>query len=331
MWVALGAIPIGALGILMITYLVRRAWTVALHPVLVAANATLPVVALLFIPILLWLANIYPAAHDAASLPAFKAFYLARWFFAFRALVYFAIWSWLAIWLRDAWNDNERMTRAASAGFLIYALTLSLAGVDWLESLEPDFHSSVYGLLFLSATLLNGFAFALGGALLLRRRVGALTGYAAMLMSLILFWAYLHAMQYIVIWSANIPDEVTWYLKRSTKGWQFVLIALAFGQLLFPFFALLSERIRGNRRWLGGLCGLTLAMRCCEAAILTLPAIPDIAPFTTSVMLVAALVFIAAALWMAFSAALARGGRWITISAWRVHAETESKQAERLR
>jgi hypothetical protein len=132
-------------------------------------------------------------------------------------------------------------------------------------------------------------------------------------------------MQYIVIWSGNIPDEVTWYLKRSAKGWQFVLIALTLGQFVFPFFALLSERVRADRRWLAALCGLTLTMRCCEAGILILPAIPDIAPIMTSVMLMAALVFMAAALWLAFDAALARGGRWVTISAWRFRAETESK------
>ncbi len=67
-----------------------------------------------------------------------------------------------------------------------------------------------------------------------------------MLLSAVLIWAYLHAMQYIVIWSGNIPDEVTWYLKRSTDGWQFFLAALAFGQFVLPFFALLSEAIRGR-------------------------------------------------------------------------------------
>ena len=78
----------------MMTYLVRRVWTAALHPVLMAATATLPLAALLFVPILIWMAQLYPAApSDAASLPPFKAFYLAPWFFALRAIVYFAIWS----------------------------------------------------------------------------------------------------------------------------------------------------------------------------------------------------------------------------------------------
>ena len=324
-WIALGVIPVGALGILMVTYLVRRDWTPVLHAILTSASAAIPVVGLLFVPVLTGMAHLYPAAADHEALPPFKAFYLAPWFFALRTIVYFSIWSWLALWLRNAWNDSGRMTRAASAGLIIFALSLSLAGVDWIESLEPDFHSSVYGLLFISFSLLNGLAFAVGSALLLRRRIGPLGGYSALLLSLILLWAYLHAMQYIVIWSGNIPDEVTWYLKRSKDGWQFAWIAVSLGQFVFPFFALLSERVRSSRRWLLALCGLTLVMRCCEAAILVLPAVPLITLPITASMLLAALVLIGAVLWRTFEIARASGNSSINPSAWRVHAETGSK------
>ncbi|WP_229169337.1 hypothetical protein [Bradyrhizobium altum] len=88
---------------------------------------------------------------------------------------------------------------------MIYALTVSLTGIDWMESLEPNFHSPIYGFLFLSFTLLSGLAFMLGISLLSGRRIGRSAGYSGLLLSLILLWAYLHAMQYIVIWSGNIP------------------------------------------------------------------------------------------------------------------------------
>src|SRR3954451_9066157 len=126
------------------------------------------------------------------------------------------------------------MTRAASAGLIMYALTVSLAGIDWMESLEPHFHSSIYGLLFLSFVLLNGIAFTVGARIWLDQRLGATRGYSALLVATILLWAYLHAMQYIVIWSANIPDEVTWYIERSAGGWRFLLAGLALGQLVIP-------------------------------------------------------------------------------------------------
>jgi hypothetical protein len=324
-WIALGSVPLGALGILAMTYLVRRAWTPALHVILISTAAAIPVVGLLFVPILVGMPHLYPAAADPASLPPFKAFYLAPWPFALRTIAYFAIWSWLALWLRGAWNDQERMTRAASAGLIIFALSLSLAGVDWIESLEPDFHSSVYGLLFLSFSQLNGLAFTIGSALLLRRRIGSLRGYSALLLSFILLWAYLHAMQYIVIWSGNIPAEVTWYLKRSRDGWQFAWIIVSLGQFAFPFLALLSERVRGDRRWLLALCGLTLIMRCCEAAILILPAVPHITLPITAAMLSASLVLIGTLLWWTFEFARGSGNNPVNLSAWRVHAETGPK------
>jgi hypothetical protein len=323
-WIALGSIAIGGLGILMVSYLIRWNWTSALRPILLSAVAALPLVALLFVPVLIGMAHVYPAAADPASLKPFKALYLARWFFALRFVAYFAIWSLLALWLRQAGNNSERMTRAASVGLIIYALSVSLAGVDWLESLDPDFHSSIYGLLFIGFTMLNGLAFAIACALLVRRHIGPLKGYSALLLSMILVWAYLHAMQYLVIWSGNIPDEVIWYLKRSSHGWQAVLIVLSLGQLIFPFFALLVEKVRSDRGWLLSLCGLTLLMRCWEATILILPALGHTSPAMTCTMLLAGLMFVATALWWMFEAALS-GRASSLIPAARLHAETKSK------
>jgi len=327
-WIALGSIPIGALGVLMMSYLVRWTWTTALRPILLATTGALPLIAFLFLPLLLWMANVYPAAADPAALKPFKAVYLAPWFFALRTIVYFAIWSLLALWLRLAGNDRERMARAASVGLIVFALSVSLAGVDWLESLEPDFHSSIYGLLFLSFTMLNGLAFAIAGGLLSRRRIGSRKAYSALLLSMILVWAYLHAMQYLVIWSGNIPDEVTWYLKRSIDGWQVVLAGLALGQFIFPFFALLIERVRGARGWLLGLCALTLFMRYWEAALLVLPPLDHLHPLMTSLMLIAGLLFVAAALWRMLEVALSGRAGAVIPAGW-LRVETGSKSTGR--
>lgn len=308
-WVGLSAIPIGALGVLMTSYLVRRAWTQALHSTLIAATAVLPLAALLFLPILIGMKDLYPAASNSQALPPFKAVYLALWFFVVRSVVYFGLLWILAQWQRAAWGDFDRMTRSASVGLIVFALLVSFAGVDWLESLQPDFHSSIYGLLFLCFTLLNGVAFAIGASLLAGRRIGPIKGYSALLLSTILLWSYLHAMQYIVIWSGNIPNEAVWYIKRSSDGWQWLLALVAVGQFVFPFFALLNSRVRNDRRWLLGLCGLTLGTRCCEAGILILPAITRVAPGTTCLMLLAALIFVSVSLLWTFDWALRHDGR----------------------
>jgi hypothetical protein len=324
-WVAIGAIPLGALGTLMTSYLVRRAWTERLHPILTAATAALPLATLLFLPVLIGMKEIYPAASDFRTLPAFKALYLAPWFFVVRTIVYFIVLWLVALWQKAAWGNTERMMRSASAGLIIYALLISFAGIDWVESLEPEFHSSIYGLLYLWFTLLDGTAFGIGAALLLWRRIGATRGYSALLLSTILLWAYLHAMQYIVIWSGNIPDEAVWYLKRSSDGWQFVLAFVALGQFIFPFFALLNARVRSDRSWLLALCGLTLLMRCWEASILILPAVHGIAPLTVTVMLLAGLILVAVSLWWAFETALRNEGRLLAAVGRRSGAEAEAQ------
>jgi hypothetical protein len=97
------------------------------------------------------------------------------------------------------------------------------------------------------------------------------TAYAATFLSVLLLWAYLHAMQYIIIWAGNIPDEIVWYLERLQNGWGVALWALYIGQFIVPFFVLLSERARGSTAVLPWLGVATLALRFLEAIVLILP------------------------------------------------------------
>jgi hypothetical protein len=309
-WFAASAIPIGALGVLFTTYLVRGGWTRDLPGPLSRAANTVPVAGLLFIPALIGMAAIYPWAGGGADLPPFKAAYLAPLFFVLRTVCYFAIWTALALWGRHAFGDRHTMERVASIGLIVWPLTVSIAGIDWLESLEPKFHSSVYGLLILSFTLVAAFAFGLLAVLLpARPRRMANTAYAGVLLSVLLLWAYLHAMQYIIIWAGNVPDEVTWYAVRSEGIWGFALWLLFLGQFILPFFALLSERVRASTRALIAIAAVTLALRYLESAVLILAPL-DIGPLAI-VFFPAAIIATGAALLVASGMAdelLARRG-----------------------
>jgi hypothetical protein len=330
-WIAWGAVPIGALIVFMASYLVRRHWTEALHPIFVATSRLLPVVALVFIPVLLFVKEIYPAIADSASLPPFRARWFVPWFFVLRSVLYFAVWIGLAEWLRRSWRNDAAMVPAASVGAIVWTLLVSFAGIDWMESLEPEFHSSIYGLIYLSFTLVNGTAFVIGTGLLSTRRIGPSRGYSGLLLSVLLLWCYLHVMQYIVIWSGNIPKEVTWYLSRSENGWQLVLAALSLGQFVFPFFAMLSRKVQSDPNWLLALCALTMAMRGLESAILILPAIHGLSSVTTALMLIAAWLFLGLLLWLAFDAALAGVADETVpvVAIWpRVRDEREVRSAE---
>ena len=271
-WVAVSAIPIGAIAVLAATYLVRGGWTPDLYRLLSAAALTMPVVALLFLPVLAGLDQIYPWAAGGAALPPFKAVYLTSWFFVLRSAVYFAVWTVLAVWLWRAYGDDSAMKRAASVSLIVWTLVASWAGIDWMESVEPDFHSSIYGFLAIGFDLLAGLGFAMGGVFLADRpRRMANGAYAGVLLSTLLLWAYLHAMQYIIIWTGNIPDETIWYIERLDNGWGYCLWALFIVQFILPFFALLSADVRGSTSALLWLAGVTLLMRCLEAVVLILP------------------------------------------------------------
>jgi hypothetical protein len=294
-WFSVSAIPIGAIAVLFTAYLVRGGWTHDMAQPLSRAALLTPVAGLLLVPVLIGMGAVYPWAGESAALPSFKAVYLTPLFFVTRSVIYFAIWTALAVWARRAYGDLPRMQRAGSLGLIVWTLTVSVAGIDWLESIEPTFHSSIYGLLTLSFTLLSGFAFALLAVLLpARPRQMANTAYAGVLISLLLLWGYLHAMQYIIIWAGNIPDEVRWYAVRSEGGWGLALWVLFLGQFILPFFALLSARVRGSTRALIALSALTLLLRDLESAVLVLPPL-DLPPGWVAMFFVAATVATAAA------------------------------------
>ena len=215
----------------MMSYLVRWNWTRALRPVLMAATRDVAARRDAVLPVLIWMAEALSGRGRCGVAAVFKAFYLAPWFFALRAIVYFAIWSLLALWLRGrpelrthGTGGFRRADRLCADGF---AGRGRLAGIARTGFPFLDLWPAVPRLLH-----------AERAGLRYRRRPAAAPAdrlaksYSALLLSMILVWAYLHAMQYIVIWSGNIPDEVTWYLKRSSHGWQ-LSWPLALGQFVF--------------------------------------------------------------------------------------------------
>jgi hypothetical protein len=274
--VAAIAIPSGALGVLMLSALVRRSWTAEMHRPLAAAALTLPAAGVLLVPILIGLPWLYPWA-TAAPEAAFKATYLAPWFFVLRSIGYIAIWTLLALSMQRAFGDAAAMQRAAAVGLIVFALTGSLAGVDWLESVKPEFHSSIYGFLFLTFQFVAGYAFGLlallaGPAPLPPREQRA--GYGAVLVATLLLWAYNHAMQYIIVWAGNMPDEMHWYVSRIDDGWGWALWGLVLAQFVVPFLVLLSAETRASARALAAIAAATLILRFVEAFVLVLPDLP---------------------------------------------------------
>ncbi len=285
---ACSAVPIGALGLLLLHGLVGGPWKRPLAPVLHASAQTLPIFALAFLPVIALPSLIYPwAAPGGADDPAMlaKAAYLAPTFFALRTIVYFAIWIILATLIsKEAPSDDRRTgTRLTPAiGLLLYALTVTFASVDWAMSVDRGFASSAFGLLVGIADLLAALSFAVALTAWLgspnmraaaddRRVRSALSG---LLAGGVLLWAYLAFMQYLVVWSENLPEQAAWYLDRRAGGWAIVPWLLGVLLVALPVVALALPAGRRSLDRIAAIAALIFAMRFVEALWLVLPSFP---------------------------------------------------------
>jgi hypothetical protein len=289
--------PVGALMLLLAHDLTGGRWGNAAKAPLKALATTLPVAALAFVPILLSLPLLYPWARPEEAEKLSNTFYLNTPFFLGRAAFYFAAWALLAVLA-------GRGTPFAAPGLIVMGVTATFASFDWLMSIEPDWGSSIYGMLVISGALLAALAAATLAAAALRpvgenprRDLGSL------LIAAILLWAYLSFMQFLIVWEADLPSEITWYLKRLDGGWGWAALAVVLAQGLLPFLALLWPRIKRSRRGLAAVCVLLLAAHLLESWWLVLPGF-DVPEMT----------------WFAPAATLAIGGLSAALFTWRLNA-----------
>lgn len=277
-WVGLS---LGSLIWLMIQHLTGGRWPVPTRRIFEAGAMTIPVMGILFIPLFFGLAALYPWARPGAAndpIIAAKLPYLTSWFFIIRQILYFAIWTTLAIVLNrasarlDAQDDpalRHRMEWISGPGVVIYVLTMTFAAIDWGMSLEPEFYSSMYAVIYMIGQGLNALAFVAIVLHLLRDRE-PLTNYAtvsrfhdigSLTFALIVFWTYTSFSQYLIVWSSNTTELAPWYYVRGHNGWQYFAIVLIAFQFFMPFFILLSRKVKRNSRYLATVAGFIMFMR----------------------------------------------------------------------
>ncbi len=249
--------PLGCMALLLAWHLTGGRWGLVIGGSLEAAVQTLPLLALLFLPVLFGLQAIYPwarpeflAEHETV---ANKAAFLNPPFFILRSLIYLAIWTGLTLILtvpRGPFDERRRRRSLATVGAIVFALSASFASIDWILSLEPAFHSAVFGMLVMAAQASGGYALAILVALGLVEAAGRaelvrehrLIGLGSLFLALVLLWAYFAFIQYLVVWSGNLPDGAAWYLARGEGVWLAVIWLVAVGSGALPFVMLLSSR-----------------------------------------------------------------------------------------
>ncbi|HEV3417834.1 MAG TPA: hypothetical protein VG056_13495 [Pirellulales bacterium] len=274
-------ILLGCLAIEMMYRLTGGGWGEMIHRPIAAALQTLPLAALFFLPVIAGMNRIYIWTNASAAADpslAHKSQYLNPTAFVVRAAVYFAIWltlaHLLARWSRQLDRSGDaaighRLGILSGPGAVLFALADTFAAIDWQMSLEPQWTSTIFPVIFGIGQLLSGFAFATLAATMLsphprvEQRVGKLylQDLGSLLLAFVAFWAYVSFAQFLLIWSGNLPEETKWYLPRSTGGWQWFAGLLALCQFALPFMLLLSRRIKRDYRTLGAVAAFILLMR----------------------------------------------------------------------
>ncbi|HEY8186764.1 MAG TPA: hypothetical protein VIF64_11870 [Pyrinomonadaceae bacterium] len=315
-------ISVGSLALLMLQHMTGGGWGLVIRRVLEAATRTLPLVLILFVPILVGAHSIFPWTHEEeiAKHPALieKTKYLNLSFFTVRAAIYFAIWLALAYFLnrwsllQDKTADqvlNKRMRVLSGPGMVLFVFTVTFASIDWFMSLDPEWSSTIYGFIFVASWALSALAFVIAVLAWLSKHepmnhvVAQLHFHdlGKLLLALVMLWTYFAFSQFLIIWSGNLPEEIRWYLPRLHGTWGAIALAVVILHFAFPFLFLLSRSLKRNAGKLVIVAVLILVMRLFDLFWMIAP------DFTHEQFHIH---------WMDVVAPVAMGGLWLATFAW---------------
>jgi hypothetical protein len=285
-------VALGSMAILMIQHLTGGKWAMVIRRQLEAAMKTLPLMAILFIPIIAGMQHLYSGDHDPNGpwsgwlnpnpadkhLVELSQSYLTRSGYIGRAIVYFAIWLVIAFILSrwSAEQDNPpvqnlspRFRKIAAPGLILYAFTITFAVIDWVMSLDPHWISTIYGFIFIAGELLAAICVMVVVERILSRyeptasllKPKEVHDHGNLMLTFVMLWAYFSFSQLLIIWAGNLPSEIRFFTRRLYSGWQAVALAVVVFHFAVPFLLLLSRPFKRNPRTLVWLAAWMLFMR----------------------------------------------------------------------
>src|ERR1700692_3019294 len=280
-------VSLGSMAILMIRHLTGGGWGMVIRRILGAAMRTVPLLALLFIPIILGMHKLYIWAqpldqisdkHLREHLEDITKTYLTTNGFVIRAVFYFAIWNLLSYllshWSRQtdragAPDNTERFKAVAGPGLILYGFTISFAAIDWVMSLDPSWISTIFGLVILIGEVLSAMCFAVvvGRILFNYKPMSEMLSpdfvhdHGKWMLTFVMVWAYFNYSQWLIIWAGNLPAEITFYLKRLSNGWGSIGLFLVLFHFAIPFALLLSRPFKRDIRKLVWVAVWLMLMR----------------------------------------------------------------------
>jgi hypothetical protein len=291
-FVLMFTLGLGALFIVALEHLVSAKWSVPVRRIperlatLLLPAIPVGLIALGALPVL------YPGTRpEAAQHPilAGKAFWLSLPFFSARTLVAFGLCALgLAVLVggslkQDTTRDpafNFRARKFAPAFMAIFALVITLIAFDWISGLTPEWYSDIFGVYVFAGAFLSGLAATTLSVLYLQDQ-GRLEGVRSdhlynlggFLFAFTVFWSYIGFAQYMLMWYANLPDEVIYYKVRLAGSWRAITISLAILHFILPFFALVTRDAKKDPKRLRLVAGLMLGAHVLDMYWLIFPAL----------------------------------------------------------
>jgi hypothetical protein len=280
-------VALGSMAIVMIRHLTGGGWGTVIRRILGAAMRTLPLLAILFIPIFFGIRHLYIWAQPLANiedkhlrehLEQITQTYLTVNGFIIRAVFYFAVWNVLSF-LLSKWSketdrpnapDNSGRFKAVSGpGLILYGFTISFAAIDWVMSLDPSWISTIFGLIILIGEVLSAMCFAIVVERILfdykpmseMLKPDFVHDHGKWMLAFIMVWAYFNFSQWLIIWAGNLPAEITFYLRRLSGGWGSIGLILVLFHFAIPFATLLSRSFKRNIRKLVWVAVWLMLMR----------------------------------------------------------------------
>lgn len=279
-WVFWAGLPLGSLSLVLLHHLVAGNWGFVSRRVMEAAMRTLPLTAVLLIPLLTGIPRLYlwDTPEAAREIAEQKHGYLTVPFFLARLAGYFVLWFALS-WILNRWSAEQDRTgdpayvskfRFLSGPALIaHVYAVTFLAFDLLMSLDPKWDSTIFGAIILIGQVLSIISFCIAVLMLLQDRsplAGVLRAshfhdLGNLLFAFVIFWAYISVSQFIIIWSGNLPEEAPFYVRRSTNGWQYLTAAIIVFHFVVPFLILLTRFVKQRARLLASVAALILLMR----------------------------------------------------------------------
>ncbi|MFQ5739219.1 MAG: hypothetical protein ACE5JX_09400 [Acidobacteriota bacterium] len=286
------SLGLGSLFFVLVQFASRAGWSVVVRRLAEHAMGTLPLVAILTVPLCLGLHELYPwsrgevLAQDA--LLGHRAVYLNSSFFFLRSLIYLLSWTIIAWWFRSqslrqdlsgGGGVTRRLQAASGPALVWFGLTVTFAAFDWIMSLDPHWYSTIFGVYFFSGCVVAGLAFLVLVIVVLQQQgflIRAVTfehlhDLGKLLFGFTVFWAYIAFSQFLLIWYANLPEETEWYACLLENGWEPVTVLLVLGHFVVPFFFLLPRDIKRRRSTLLAAAIWLLVMHYLDLYWLVMP------------------------------------------------------------